>query len=83
MKSIQVGMHDTIAKLYMIDDVSNPLRAKFVIGNDSIIIPVMIIALISVGLAVVSVYNKLCHEFIGYILLVVSVLSFLCSLIIT
>lgn len=82
LKYLYLNMHWLVARLYTIDAVSDEVRAKFVSGNDKVLIAVMLIGLIAVGLAIVSLSNKLCHEFVGVVLLVFASLSFLFSFLI-
>lgn len=77
LRSMQMSMHWTIAKLYMIEDVSDPVRHQFVSYDDTVLSLSMLISLISIVLAVVSLYDKLCNRIIGGILLSISILIFL------
>ncbi len=81
LKGVEFGMQVPLAKLYAMDTVDRQLRLDILGVSHDIFFVVTVIALIATALAVVSIYNKLCHKIIGIILLLFSVMSVLCSLI--
>jgi hypothetical protein len=81
LKGIQGGIHTVLVRLYTTDAVDDQLRSKLVALNDGLFFWAFIIALISTALAFFSIYYKFCYRIAGVILLVISVLSVLCSMI--
>ena len=81
LKYIESSIALALVKLYSIDAVNRQLRLEITAVEHKVFNLAIIIALISTAIAAVSIYNKLCNKIIGVILLLFSVLCFLCSLI--
>ena len=80
MTGIYAGIHTTISYLFSIDAVQDQWRSKLVSLNEGLSGWIIMIALVSTALAVVSITNKFCSRIIGMIVLIISILSVLLSL---
>jgi FtsH-binding integral membrane protein len=81
LKGIQWSLDTTLVKLYSIDAVNEKLKSELLAYSHRIFYLVIVIAMIAIAIAAASIYNKLCNKVAGIILVIFSVLSFLCSLI--
>jgi hypothetical protein len=82
LKGIQWSLSSSLAELYVIDGVSKQFRLRMIGYSHSIFNVVIVVALVAIALAVATIRNKSrWYKVIGVLLLIFSILSFLCSLI--
>ena len=79
-KGIHMNSHLAIVKLYSIDAVDQQLKSEIVALIEHYSFFALVIGLISTAIAAASIYNKLCHKILGTVILIISVLSVMCSI---
>ena len=80
MVGIYGDIDQVIVYLFSIDAVQDHWKSKLIHLNDGLSGWMIMIALVSAALAVVSITNKFCNRIIGVIVLIISILSVLLSL---
>ena len=81
LKNLQWSIDTKLTKLFSIDAVNQQLRLEIISISHQIFFLVICITIISIVIAAISIYNKLCNKIMGTTVLLISILSFLCSLI--
>jgi hypothetical protein len=81
LKNIQWSIDTILMELYNIDVVKEQMKMQIMTLSHQLFNIAIIIAIISLAIAIVSIKNKLCNKISGVVLLLISVLSVLCSLI--